>query len=175
MTDTTGRLNIWWVFLLQGLAAVLLGLMLVTNPAATIVAIVTFLGFYWLFGGVMSLVRLFVDRATPWIFSLLSGLLGVAAGLIVLRHPLLAALTVPTVIVIVLGIEGLVIGALEIIACFRGGGFGSFIAGAFNLIIGLLLLASPVAASLALPFVFGVILLVQGIGLVIWAFRVKSA
>ena len=83
---------------------------------------------------------------------LLSGLLGVAAGLIVLRHPLLAALTVPTVIVIVLGIEGLVIGALEIIACFRGGGFGSFIAGAFNIIIGLLLLALA-GRSLARPAV----------------------
>jgi uncharacterized membrane protein HdeD (DUF308 family) len=30
------------------------------------------------------------------------------------------------------------------------------------------------AAALAVPFVFGVILLVQGVALVIWAFRVRA-
>ena len=33
--------SIWWVFLLQGFAGVILGLMLVTQPDATIVATVT--------------------------------------------------------------------------------------------------------------------------------------
>jgi uncharacterized membrane protein HdeD (DUF308 family) len=169
------RANIWWVFLLQGLAGVVLGLMLITDTTATVMALVTVLGFFWLFGGVMWLVRIFVDHSVPRLWSLLSGLFGVAAGLLVLRHPLLAALTVPTVIVIVLGIEGLIIGAVEIIAGFGGAGLGSFIAGALNLLIGLLLLSSPVAASLAVPFVFGVLLLIQGIGLLIWAFRLRSA
>jgi uncharacterized membrane protein HdeD (DUF308 family) len=167
--------NIWWAFLLQGLAGIVLGLMLITNPGATVIVMVQFLGFFWLFGGVMSLVRMFVDRATPWIWSLLSGLLGVLAGLIVLRHPLLAALTVPTVIVIVLGVEGLIMGVVEIIGGFKGGGFGMFIIGALNIVIGLLLLSSPVAAAIAVPLVFGILLLIQGVGLVVWAFRVRSA
>ena len=67
--------NIWWLFLLRGLAGVVLGLMLLTDPGATVVALVTVLGFFWLFGGIMSLVRIFVDRSIPWIWSLLSGLL----------------------------------------------------------------------------------------------------
>src|SRR5438552_1372609 len=100
---SSAQSNIWWVFLLQGVAGILLGLMLITNPGATVVALVTFLGFYWFFTGILSLVRVFVDRSVPWIWSLLSGILGILAGLIVLRHPLLAAITVPTVIVIVLG------------------------------------------------------------------------
>jgi hypothetical protein len=36
------------------------------------------------------------------------------------------------------------------------------------------LLGSPVAAALAFPLVFGVLLLVQGIALVIWAFRLRG-
>ena len=44
--------NIWWLFLLQGIAGVLLGLMLITAPGETLVALVTFLGFYWLITGV---------------------------------------------------------------------------------------------------------------------------
>ena len=39
--------------------------MLLTYPGATVVILVTFLGFYWLFAGIMSLVRVFVDRSVP--------------------------------------------------------------------------------------------------------------
>jgi len=40
--------QIWWVFLLKGLAGIILGFMLLTEPAATLVALTTLLGFYWL-------------------------------------------------------------------------------------------------------------------------------
>jgi uncharacterized membrane protein HdeD (DUF308 family) len=53
--------SIWWVFLLQGLAGIVLGLMLLTEPGATMVALTTLLGFYWLIVGVLALVQVFVD------------------------------------------------------------------------------------------------------------------
>ena len=167
--------NIWWLFLLQGIAGILLGLMLLTYPGATVVVLVTFLGFYWLFTGVMALVRVFVDRSVPWIWSLLIGIVGILAGLVVLRHPLLAALTVPTTIVIILGVQGLIMGVLDMIGGFQGGGARSFLLGIINIVIGGLLLGSPLFAALSLPLVFGVLLLIQGIGLVIMAFRVRAA
>jgi len=166
--------DIWWVFLLQGFAGIIIGLMLITEPGATLVALTTVLGFYWLITGVLALVQVFVDRATPWIWSLLAGLVGILAGLFVLRHPLVAALTVPTVLIIILGIQGLVIGAVQIIGGFKGGGIGPFILGAINVLVGILLLGSPVAAALAVPLVFGVLLLIQGAGLMILAFRVRA-
>jgi uncharacterized membrane protein HdeD (DUF308 family) len=177
MTSTSlpsSQPGIWWLFLLQGIAGILLGLMLISAPGTTLVALVTFLGFYWLITGVLSLVQIFVDRSVPWIWSLLSGVLGIAAGIIVLRHPLLAALTVPTFIVIVLGVEALIMGGVNLVAGIKGGGMASFILGVVNILIGLLLLSSPIAAALAIPLVFGVILLVQGISHVILAFRVRT-
>jgi hypothetical protein len=51
----------------------------------------------------------------------------------------------------------------------QGGGLGSFILGAINVLIGAVLLA-----VLAVPVVFGVLLLIQGVALAIWAFRVQS-
>jgi uncharacterized membrane protein HdeD (DUF308 family) len=166
--------DIWWVFLLQGFAGIILGLMLLTEPGATIVALTTVLGFYWLIMGLLALVQVFVDRSTPWIWSLLTGIVGILAGLFVLRHPLIAALTVPTVLVIILGVQGLIMGVLEIIGGFKGGGIGSFILGVINVLVGLLLLGSPVAAALAVPLVFGVLLLVQGVGLIFLAFRARA-
>jgi uncharacterized membrane protein HdeD (DUF308 family) len=165
--------SIWWVFLLQGFAGIILGLMLLTEPGATIVALTTVLGFYWLVMGLLALVQMFVDRSTPWIWSLLTGIVGILAGLFVLRHPLIAALTVPTVLVIILGVQGLIMGVLQIIGGFKGGGIGSFILGVINVLVGLLLLGSPIAAAFAVPLVFGVLLLIQGLGLVVLAFRVR--
>jgi uncharacterized membrane protein HdeD (DUF308 family) len=166
--------QIWWVFLLKGFAGIILGFFLLTEPAATITALSTLLGFYWLVQGVLSLVQVFVDRSIPWIWSLLTGIVGTIAGLFVLRHPLIAALTVPTLIMIILGVGGLIMGVLEIISGFRGGGFGSFILGTINLLVGLLLLSSPVAAAFAVPIVFGVLLLIQGFGLIFLAFRLRQ-
>ena len=60
----------WWIYLLEGIGAILIGFLLLTAPAATVVAITIFLGFYWLFVGVLELVRMFVDRSVPWYWSL---------------------------------------------------------------------------------------------------------
>ena len=65
--------SIWWFFLLEGVAGIILGLLLITDPGATMVALVTFLGFYWLIMGILALVRIFVDQSVPWIWSLLIG------------------------------------------------------------------------------------------------------
>jgi uncharacterized membrane protein HdeD (DUF308 family) len=173
-TASTEQSNLWGLFLLQGLAGILLGAMLLAAPGATLIALTSFLGFYWLITGVLALVRIFTDRAVPWIWSLLVGVVGLAAGILVLRHPLLAALTAPTVLVIILGAQGLVMGVFDIIGSLKGGGIGSFILGAINVLVGLLLLGSPVEPALAVPLVFGVLLLVQGVALVIWAFRLRT-
>jgi len=168
------RSNVWWIFLLQGIAGIFLGLMLITAPGATLVSLVTFLGVFFLMNGMLSLVQMFVDRSVPWIWSLLIGIIGIAAGVLIIRHPLVAALTLPTMIVVIFGGEGLVMGILEIIGGFAGGGIASFIRGAFNLVIGLLLLSAPMAAALAVPLVFGVLLLVEGVALIVLAFRVRT-
>jgi uncharacterized membrane protein HdeD (DUF308 family) len=166
--------DIWWVYLLQGTAAIILGLMFLAAPDATLLTLITFIGVYWLITGVFSFVRMFVDRSIPWFWSLLIGIVGVLAGVFVLRHPLLAAVAVPTTLVIIFGVQGLVMGVLEIVGGFKGDGVGSVVLGAINIIIGLLLLSSPVMAALAVPFVLGVLLLVQGVGLMIWAFRAHA-
>jgi uncharacterized membrane protein HdeD (DUF308 family) len=165
--------SIWWVFLLQGFAAIILGLMFVSAPGETLLAAVTFVGFYWLITGVLALVRMLTDRSVPWIWSLLVGIVGGLAGIFVLRHPLLAAVTVPTVLVIVLGVQGLIMGVCDVIGGFKGGGIGSFILGVINILIGLVLLGSPIAAAITVPLVFGVLLLIQGVALTIWAFRIR--
>jgi uncharacterized membrane protein HdeD (DUF308 family) len=166
--------NIWWVFLLEGIAALIFGGLLLTDPAATLLVLAVFLGYYLLFVGVLELVRIFVDRSQPWYWSLLIGVLGIIAGIIVLNHPMLTALALPTTLVIYLGVVSLIMGVVGIIGGLSGGGFGSFLLGIASLLIGVLLLGSPMTTALAVPFVFGILLLIEGIALIIFAFRVKG-
>ena len=173
MTIVVPRTGIWWVLLLQGMAGVGLGSLLISEPGATTIVIVTFLGIYWLIMGIFALVRIFVDQSVPWVWSLLVAIVGILAGLSVVKHPLLAAIGVPTMIVIIMAIQGLLMGGLEIISAFRGGGSGSFILGTIYVVVSLLLLAKPVAAVIAVPLVFGALLLVQGVALIALALRVR--
>jgi uncharacterized membrane protein HdeD (DUF308 family) len=80
-----------------------------------------------------------------------------------------------TVIVLVLGVQGLIMGAAEIAGGYAGGGIGSFYVGVVNIVLGLILLSSKMTAALAVPIVFGVLLLIQGVGALMLAFRIRSA
>src|SRR5262245_13303243 len=85
----------WWLLLLQGIAAVILGLRLCAAPGATLVVLVQVLGMYWLVNGIFVLVSIFVDSSN-WGLKLIGGIIGVLAGLAILQHPLWSAVMVPT-------------------------------------------------------------------------------
>src|SRR5258707_8844601 len=155
--------SIWWLFWLQGMTGIIVGVMLLTAPGTTTAALVSFLGSYWLIMGILALVRVFVDQSVPWLWSFVIGIMGILAGIFAARHPLLAALTMPTAIVVVLGVLGLIMGTTEIVGGFMGGGIGSFILGVIHVPVGLFLLGSPLAAAPAAPPIFGVLPLAPGV------------
>ena len=163
----------WWASLVQGIFSILIGLLLLTNPAATITVIVQFIGIYWLVTGIFSLVSIFVDKAM-WGWNLFMGILGIIAGLSILRHPLWSTILIPTVLVIFLGIDGLIIGVVGLIAAFKGGGWAVGILGSLSLIFGLLLLGSPLISAFALPYVYGLFGIIGGVSAIIAAIRRKN-
>src|SRR6478609_2801180 len=69
----------WWYPLVEGIFAILLGLLFFANPVMTSVSTVLGLGLYWLFLGIMDIVHLFRDRSM-WGWKLFSGILGILAG-----------------------------------------------------------------------------------------------
>jgi len=164
----------WWLVLLQGIAAIVIGLLLLSNPGATTVVIVQVLGWYWLFTGVLNLVMMFVDT-TMWGWKLLIGILGIIAGIAVIRLPIYAAVLVPTTLVIVLGFEGVIIGVVDLVKAFKGGGVGIGVLGVLSILIGFVLLARPIAAAIATPFVFGILGLAFGAVGVFSSFQLRKA
>ncbi len=159
-----------WARLIQGVISLIIGFLLLTNPMATTIVIVQFIGIYWLITGVFSLVAIFMDRSL-WGWKLFSGIIGIMAGLAVMNHPLWSTFLLPTILVIFLGVNGLIIGAIALIGAFKGEGWGAAVLGVLSIIFGLLLLGSPFVTALALPWVYGIVAMVGGFIAIIAAFR----
>lgn len=159
-----------WVSLIQGVFSLIIGLLLLTNPTATTIVIVQFVGIYWLVSGVFSLLGIFMDRSM-WGWKLVSGILGILAGLAVMNHPLWSTLMLPTILVIFMGVDGLIIGVIGLVSAFRGEGWGAAVLGVLSIIFGLLLLGSPMLTGLALPWVYGLFAVVGGIVAIVAALR----
>jgi len=58
---------------------------------------------------------------------------------------------------------------------FRGGGYWTVVLGIVDIVVGILLIASPLEGAIALPLVLGVFGLIGGIILRIMSFQVRRA
>jgi len=163
----------WWLVLLEGIAAILIGVLLLTEPGATLFTIVVFLGVYWLVTGVLDLVMLFVDR-TQWGWKLFSGIVGILAGLVIVRHPWWAAYLVPTTLVWIIGIMGIVIGVVAFARAFMGGGWASAILGVISILLGALLLFNTVMSTVVLLYAVAIWAVIGGIFGVVGAFFLRG-
>ena len=162
----------WWAVLIQGIAAIILGVLLLVKPVGSIAILVQFLGIYWFIEGIISIVLIFIDK-TAWGWKLISGIIGILAGLAIIQYPLWATLLVPTTLVWLFGFFGIVIGVTALIQAFQGAGWGEGILGVLSILFGVLLLFNPMVGVVALPFFLGFLGLIGGFAAVVMAFRLK--
>ncbi len=163
----------WWLVLIEAIAAILIGFLLLINPGSTLIVLVRLLGFYFMITGVLSLISIFIDNAA-WGWKLFSGLLGILAGIVIIEHPLWATLIVPATFVWVLGIFAILIGVMQLIQAFRGGGWGVGVLGALSILLGIALLGRLWLATLSLPLVLGILGIAGGVLALFAAFRLRA-
>lgn len=164
----------WWFLLLEGAIAIIVGILLLMNPVKMSVVLVQVLAIYWLIKGIVSIVSIFVDHSA-WGWKLLIGIVGIIAGYILIEHPLGGTATVASAFVIVLGIQGIIIGIVELVQAFQGGGWGVGILGGLTTIIGVWLLLNAWAAARVLPWVLGILAIIGGIVAIVFSVRLKRA
>jgi uncharacterized membrane protein HdeD (DUF308 family) len=173
----------WWLLLVQGILAIVAGLLFFLQPVATTKTAVFVLGAYWFILGVLDLVGLLRDR-TAWGWKLFTGIIGILAGGVILSGFLgdsttldryLTTAMVGVTIAWVIGFLGVLYGIVMLIAAFRGAGWGAGILGVLTIVFGIIILSNPVWTALGLPLVIGIWLLIGGIGLIFAAFRMRSA
>jgi uncharacterized membrane protein HdeD (DUF308 family) len=167
-----GQMVPWWLVLLQGIAAIIIGLLLLTNTAATVAFLVLVLGFYWLISGIFSIIGIFVD-SSQWGWKLFMGILGIIAGIIVIQHPLWSSILIPTLTATIIAIFGIIMGIIGLIQAFQGAGWGAAILGVLSILFGILLLANPLISAVALVIVLGAFGIIGGALAIISALRVR--
>ena len=169
------RQNPWWLLLLGGILSIIIGLLLLSNPVKTTVALVWALGLYWVIQGIFTLIGMFLDHSA-WGWKLFVGILNILAGVLVMRHPIASSAAVPAVLILFLGIQGLIVGVVMLVMAFKGGGWGMGILGAVSIVFGILLIMAfgNVGTVAAFIWAVGVVAVAGGIVQIFQAFRQRS-
>ena len=181
-TPTTAQAapRVWWLTLIKGIIALVIGAVLLWAPAKTQVNtymfLVTFLGIWWMVDGIMNIVGIFIDH-TMWGWKLFIGIVSMIAGFYIVTYPIAAAVALPQVFVLVLGIWGLMYGVILLIMAFRGAGWGAGILGALGILFGLVLIGNYTVPGMGLSMLWSaaVAAVVLGIVAIVQAFRERSA
>jgi len=162
----------WWLVLIEGIALIIIGVLLLSYPGRTLLVIIQILGIYWIISGIFQLIGMFMDH-TAWGWKLFAGLLGILAGIVVLSSPLWSSAIVLATMVIIMGIQGIVYGGIGLYQAFKGGGWGRGILAAISILFGFILLANVMISVAVLPWVLAIFAIVGGIFAIIAAFKLR--
>ena len=167
----------WWSFLVRGIIAIALGIILVAWPGATVKTFIIIFGLFVLIDGLVNVVRSLVlaSRKERWGWTLTGGLLGFLIGAIILAHQEFAL----SFVVILVGIWAIIAGISELAIAFdmppmSGRGMVGFL-GVLSLIIGIVILVYPFGTVYTLMVVLAIYAFVAGAYLIFLAFYSMGA
>ncbi|TFB90239.1 hypothetical protein E3O44_01075 [Cryobacterium algoricola] len=153
-----------------GLVAVILGVMILVWPGATLNVIAVLFGLYFLVGGIARIVRgiaMAGGSAGVRVLNILLGVLLLVAGIVAIRNPIGSLAVLGMVIGISWLIEG--VAALVETASDSSRWFGILFA-VISIVAGIVVLLSPVDSLGVLVVVGGVFLIVSGLVQLVMSF-----
>jgi len=168
----------WVLFLIEGIILVVLGLIAIVVPPIATLAVELLFGWLFLLSGVVGLITTFWMRDAPgfW-WSLLSGVLGIAAGIVLLVWPLSGVLSLTLVLIVFFTIEGIasIMYALEHKRELSGRWGFMLASGIIDLIIAaIILFGLPGSAAWALGLLVGINLTFGGAALIAMALHARE-
>jgi uncharacterized membrane protein HdeD (DUF308 family) len=159
----------------NGALAIVLGILVLVWPAASLGLIATLVGLYFLISGAIRLGRgIFMKGASTGsrVLGILLGVLLVIAGIVAIRNPLGTLVVLSMVIGISWIVEG--VAALVDTASDSSKWFGTLF-GVLSVVAGIVVLLSPLDSIALLAIVAGAFLVVSGVMQVIQAFTLGRA
>jgi uncharacterized membrane protein HdeD (DUF308 family) len=163
----------WWLILLEGIAAIIIGIAFWMAPYKTVFFVVQVLGWYWLIVGIINIISIFMDKSN-WGWKLLSGIIGIIAGALIIRYPFASGVVIPATIVFLIGIMGLVLGCISLLQGFKGGGWGVAIIGVLTIILGLLIIVNPYVSAILLLYLASFLAVAGGAVAIYLAFTMRK-
>ena len=168
----------WVLFLVEGIILLVLGVLAITVPMLATLAVAIFIGWLFLISGVVGLITTFWARHAPgfW-WSLLSAVLGIAAGVVLLAWPVTGAVSLTLLLIVFFIIEGVasIMYAFEHKRELSGRWGWMLVSGIIDLILAAIIWAGlPGTAAWALGLLVGINLLFGGGAMVGMALHARS-
>lgn len=157
-----------WLRLAFGVVTGVAGVLILSWPGGTLVAVAVLLGLQLIAGGVLRAITAFTypaDGVAARILFLLLGIFLVVTGILCLRAPLQTI----TVLVLLFGLSCIVAGALELFHGFTDGGGWAIASGIVGVVVGIVVLSYPVSSVSTLIWLVGIALVVLGLTTVVGA------
>ncbi len=175
----------FWITLLRGMLAVALGVALFFQPDKARPMLVSYMGMFWLVSGIVSL-RWGVHGERARGLSLLAGAIGVLAGIGMLTRRWTIGVENEEILLMTVGLVILLTGLMHIFGGFRTGpeethllgkkrkwSWTSFLLGLFEIVLGLMLVISPLEHGSVVHFSVSIWALVAGAILIGDAVRLR--
>ncbi len=168
----------WKLFFVEGLVLVVLGLLAIAVPPLAGLAVTIIFGWLFLISGVAGLMTTFAMRHAPgFLWSLLSGALGILAGGLMLVRPELGLVTLTYVLIAFFILEGVatIMFALDHRQSLSGRWGFVLASGLIDLFLAaIILMGLPGTAAWALGIIVGINLLFGGASLIAMAMAVRA-
>jgi uncharacterized membrane protein HdeD (DUF308 family) len=169
----------WKLFLIEGILLVVLGVLAIAIPPVATLAVEILVGWLFLISGIAGLITTFMARHAPgfW-WSLLSAVLGIAAGIVLLVWPLGGVLTLTLILIAFFIIEGVasIMYALQHKAELSGKWGWMLVSGIIDLILaGLIWAGLPSTAAWAIGLLVGINMVFGGTALIAMALHARGS
>lgn len=188
--DTEGALctltRNWWLFILRGVLALIIAVLAFLMPAESLLSLTLVFGAFSFVDGVFGLISAIrnIRKGRRWGWLMVSGLLGIATGIIVVVSPFVATLVVATFLWASIAFWSVFSGALEIAAAIRlrkeiEGEIWLILSGLVSVVLGVvvtwMLLTRPLESFLALGWLIGFYAAIFGVMMILLGLRLRKA
>lgn len=166
----------WWVLVVRGVMAILLGIFALVWPLQTITALVLAFGTVAVADGSFAVIAAFAGRklTSDWWVVLLQGLLGIGVGALTLFNPAITSVA----LLIYIAAWAIGLGVLQVVAAVKlrheiTGEWWLALGGVLGVAFGVLLMLYPAEGALAVLWMIGGFALAWGVVLMLGGFDVR--
>ena len=177
MRETIGLARWWWTFVVRGVVAILFGALAFAAPGLGIGVLVGLFAAWALIDGVNSLLTGIRtrERDRSWWLEILEGIVSVAAGVIALLLPGVAA----EILILLIAAWAIVTGIVEIVLAVRlrnviTGEVWMALAGVASILFGVVIYLFPAAGALSIVWLIGSFAIAFGVFLVLLGWRLRG-
>ena len=165
----------WWLVLIRGIVAIIFGILAMIWPGITLWVLVIFFGAYAIVSGLFALFAAFGHNVQSRAWLIISGILGILAGIIAFVWPGITTLA----LLYVIAFWAIFSGIAEIVAGIQArkvidNEWMLIIGGILSVIFGILLIIWPGSGALALTWLIGIFAVIYGIAMIALSFKMKN-